>query len=134
MYIQGEKQGSLSIRKEGAYYVLSADCEYRDGIMRLYIFGNGKKALFGTPKPSGGRLHLEKKLSRREFETLPNPIEYAADAELRKQNDRLWYEMPDGTLYSDSEGHRLIAIPCSERLGRNLAKTISGKTYMIFHR
>ena len=79
IYIQGLPCGELNEKGEGLYTLFSADCEPREGLIRLWAHGGGRSACLGLLAPEGGRLRLTRRLSRRERASFPSPIERVDD-------------------------------------------------------
>lgn len=138
VYIGGIRCGSLKLHRIGLYTYFTADCEARSGIVRLFVYGDGKKAALGTLCPQNGRLCLEKRFSQNELRRFPKKIEYAADEKLdRNENAEeglLWFENTDGSLVSHDGESTLTAIPVKGHLGAGRVGEIGGKSYMIFIR
>ena len=68
--------------QSGLYTLLEANldgCAKR--LVRLWAHGAGRSAYLGVMQPWSGGLWLRRKLSRRELEAFPRPIEYASDRE-----------------------------------------------------
>lgn len=138
VYIGGIRCGSLKVHRVGLYTYFTADCEARRGIVRLYVYGDGKTAALGTLCPQNGRLCLEKRFSQNELCRFPKNIEYAADMK-SEQNENaeeavLWFENPDGSLVSHNGEITLTAIPVNEHVGAGRMRKIGSKSYMIFIR
>ena len=73
IYDGGEKVGTLTVRREGLYAVFRAELPLRDGLQRLWLCGETGSVCLGLPEPRGGRLRLEKRLSRAACAALPHP-------------------------------------------------------------
>lgn len=150
LYINGIENGSIKVYKDGLMICFEAECEDKGELVRLYIFGNGTSACLGTMQPVGNTLHLLKKLSRSEFNKLPQPIEYAADAQLKNEevcieeaeygeesgdDGLLWFSTPNGYLTCFDGRQSLVALPAeSIRLAHDsgILREINGKKYVIF--
>lgn len=132
LYLGGNEKGSLTVTREGLMTCFFAQCERQNGIVRLYIFGDGKKAYLGTMQPDDKGLYLRKRLSRAELSSFPQKIAYAADAPTAtEENDTLWYEYKNGVLKS-GDG-MLTAFPYSgKNLPQKRLRVINGRQYMIF--
>ena len=70
----GERIGTLSVAREGLYAVFRAELPLRDGLRRLWLCGERDCACLGVLLPRGGRLRLEKRLSRAACAALPSPL------------------------------------------------------------
>ena len=70
--------GTLSVREDGLYRVLSARLNYRPGVQRLWLCGRAGHACLGVLLPAQGTLTLQKRLSRAAWDALPHPLLYAA--------------------------------------------------------
>ena len=42
VYINGKKTGVLSVRRDGLMTAFEADCEYAEGLLRLWVYGDGE--------------------------------------------------------------------------------------------
>lgn len=76
--INGTKRGILCEETEGLFTVLEATVFKGEELVRLAVYGGGQKGYLGVMQPWNGGLYLRRRLSRRERETLPKTIEYAA--------------------------------------------------------
>ncbi len=140
VYIQGKECGELSISKEGLYTYITADCEMREGIIRLSIFGEGKSVKFGTLCPKNERLHLKKRYSDNEMRCLPKGIDYAADVAVTgtepeamdEADGLLWFQTVDGSLTAFDGERSLIAIPTDGKRVVGRYMKLEGKSYMVF--
>ena len=45
IYIDGEEKGTLTVTQEGLHLVFLAECEYTPELVRLNVFGGGKKRI-----------------------------------------------------------------------------------------
>lgn len=70
--------GTLAVREDGLYRVLSARLAYRPGVQRLWLCGRGGHVCLGVLLPAQGMLTLQKRLSRAAWDALPHPLLYAA--------------------------------------------------------
>ena len=132
VYIGADRAGELTVGAEGLLTRLEARCSPQSGIVRLYVYGEGKTAYLGTMMPDGDGLSLIKKLSRSELAAFPRRIEYASDAPLpQSEPDTLWYEYKNGVLKSADGG--LIAFPAGGRgLPKERLRSINGRSYIVF--
>ena len=56
--LNGLPAGSLQIRQEGLYEILTADCAVQQGVYRLYAETEDSFDLLGIPAPVSGKMHL----------------------------------------------------------------------------
>ena len=75
--LNGEKCGTLEIRRDGAYTLFEARCERREELVRLWAFGEGGRGYLGVLQPEGEGLSLRRRLSRAAMRAFPQRIEYA---------------------------------------------------------
>ncbi len=73
-----QKIGAVSIREEGLYRVVTARVRLCPGLRRLWLCSNELGVCLGVLAPEGGWLHLKKRLSRRDWAALPQPLTHAA--------------------------------------------------------
>ena len=77
--LEGQQMiGSVSIREEGLYRVISARVGLRPGVQRLWLCSGTQGACLGVLAPEAGFLRLEKRLSRAAWAALPAPLTHAA--------------------------------------------------------
>lgn len=76
--INGARRGILREERDGLFTVLEATVFNGDELVRLAVYGGGQEGYLGVMQPWNGGLYLRRRLSRRERETLPKTIEYAA--------------------------------------------------------
>ena len=74
----GERLGTLTVRREGLYAVFRAALPFRNGLQRLWLFGETGSVCLGVLQPREGELRLEKRLSRAACASLPRPLLCAA--------------------------------------------------------
>ena len=124
--LNGEKCGTLEIRRDGAYTLFEARCERREELVRLWAFGEEGRGYLGVLQPEGEGLSLRRRLSRAAMRAFPQRIEYAGG--------------------ETDAGHREIKAPAQERKTRYLAlpcalrravpgtrlRTVEGRTYLLF--
>ncbi len=79
IYIDGKKQGALTIGCQGAATVMTADMADVGRVVRLTVYGEGKAGYLGVPEPAEGRLRLTKRLSPAQMRCFPQTPEYAAE-------------------------------------------------------
>ena len=77
--------GKLTVTPEGAYLRFHAEAPQAAGLLRLWLSGCGRCESLGLMEPRGGRLVLDRRLSRRELCRFPAQIERA---ELAEQQDQ----------------------------------------------
>ena len=150
--IEGQAVGTLTETAEGLYTVFRADCALRAGLIRLWLHGGGRSAPLGLLAPCGGCLALTRRLSRRERQALPVPIEEVSDrpapsAGPARSPARMpppaperpappadaeaWTPLPDGSLIADGR----IALPACLSPSSPLAgrvQRIGGREYLVF--
>lgn len=157
----GEIKGSLTVSADGLLRRFDARCEDPGRLVRLSVFGEGKEGYLGVMEPENGALVLHRRLTRAETEGFPSVIEYAAEAgggdpepaavpapaprreERRRsaqrsgiQEDTLWHQVGDGSLYAEIKGECFRAIPLalhglpSEKIVER--RTIDGIDYAVF--
>ena len=91
VYIGGEEAGRLRAVQEGLYVRLTADCALRPGLTRLWLHSGDQSLYLGLLAPEGGRLRLEKRLSRRK---VPETIACASDTEFVGAGTPGWPLLP----------------------------------------
>ncbi|MCD8344266.1 MAG: hypothetical protein LUC19_07785 [Oscillospiraceae bacterium] len=80
IFINGAEVGTLTVTADGRRTVFEADCEMREGIVRLSVYGGGREGRLGVLAPESGRLRLRRTLSPLQMQGFPQRIEYAAPA------------------------------------------------------
>lgn len=75
--LDGAEVGTLTVTKQGAFWVFEADCQWQAEIVRLSVFGGGQTSYLGIMDPVGNRLRLKKKLSRAAVAGFPQQISHA---------------------------------------------------------
>lgn len=143
IYIEGRESGVLTEQTEGLYTVFRADCQMRNGLIRLWLHGAGQSACLGLLAPRGGRLILTRRLSRRARAAFPGVIERVSDrpgeAPAREAPPPSpsaappgWRALPDGSLIA-ADGRRALpaALPPSSPLAPFLLR-IDGRDYLVF--
>ena len=78
IYIDGKKEGELTIGHRGAATVMQADMRDVGRVVRLTVYGE-KEGYLGVPEPAEGRLRLTRRFSPMEMSRFPQRPEYAAD-------------------------------------------------------
>lgn len=160
LYIRGQRRGELSVERDGLFTALEIWAESMEGMLRVSVYGEGREGYLGILQPRCGKLWLRKKLSRREMAALPEKIEYAAEAGLKRpgeaaaapeppakekptaspashaeqEDELLWFTRPDGTLRAFDGKHTIVAIPAKLRreIPGAVLKRIGGREYMLF--
>lgn len=83
LMLKGEAFGLLSVEKQGLYTVMEARTPEAEGLVRLWVQGEGKEAYLGVMQPCEGGLCLKRRLSRMEMAAFPGKIERASDCQLK---------------------------------------------------
>ena len=82
LYIDGKQTGTFCMAKSGLYTLLEASADgCAEKLVRLWAHGGGVSTYLGVMQPWRGGLWLRRKLSRRELERFPAPIEFVSDRE-----------------------------------------------------
>ena len=152
--------GKLTVTPEGAYLRFHAEAPQAAGLLRLWLSGCGRCESLGLMEPRGGRLVLDRRLSRRELCRFPAQIERAELAEQRPSgaparepepapshdaSDVIWRGDAGTELVAEINGRRYIALPAKLRriavillglaalvLDRVGKRNIGGREYVIF--
>lgn len=145
VYINGREAGKLTVRKEGLVTCFEADCEYAEGIIRLWVRGEGCSAPLGVLRPENGRLKLSKRFTKNQLRSFPKTVcrvgdkvataEKASPPECEKASDAprlLWVQTPHGTLTAFDGENTLLAIPTAGKLRCGRTISIGGRPYMVF--
>lgn len=160
LIIQGEKQGALSVERDGLYTRMEAWTETGGQLRRIWVHGGGRAGYLGVLQPWSGGMYLRRRLSRRELEAFPESIEYASDEpgagessaipQARPQDpepapaaeaeeaipdeELLWLRRPDGSLTAFNGHCSLLALPAELRRGGEgtVLRRINGREYMVF--
>ena len=147
-----EPAGTLTVTREGAYLRFRGDAPMQPGLLRLWLSGGGRCEALGIMQPRGGRLSLDRRLSRRELARFPRNIERAELSEQRPAThdtpvgaqqqptqehssgagDTLWRRNADGSLYARIGGNAYVALPSQLRRPSPCRKKIGGREYVIF--
>lgn len=132
--IKGKTVGEVSVMHQGSKTLFSADCRMLEGIVRIAVFGGGRRGYLGVLAPKGDRLCLEKSFSSRDMAGFPEKIEYAAPfneaprrpSGAKAEGEAKWKRACDGALYCMSGARSLVALPAEDRrvAGRRLARTV----------
>ena len=141
IYIDGEKCGVLTVTQEGLRTRFAAQCDKHHGIVRVFIYGEGRSAYLGVLCPDGESMALSKAFTKNEMSRFPRKIEYASNAEIRKEapqekKDTKWIMSTCGCLVCFEGGVKYVAIPAD---GKRLEKTglvrhIDGGDYLVFRK
>ena len=122
LYINGKTAGTLSVYTEGLLTVFRAQCRLEHGIIKLYVFGEGKSAYLGTMQPGKNGQYLVRKFSRSEKSRLPSKISYAADARLSDKEDDadLWLGVSRRTACSIASTEKTALSQYPQSCGKSL--------------
>lgn len=84
IYIDGKKEGVLTVERQGAATVMRAELRDVGRVVRLTIYGE-KAGYLGVPEPDGGKLRLARRFSPAEMRRFPERPEYVAERPLTAQ-------------------------------------------------
>ena len=145
VYINGKKTGVLSVRRDGLMTAFEADCEYAEGLLRLWVYGDGEPLPLGVLRPEGGRLRLKKRFTKNELRRFSGNITCAGDKAPQPEPEKepetspkpeeqqlLWVQTPKGTLMAYDGERTLLAMPTLGRMSRGRTLMIGGRRYMVF--
>ena len=139
--------GKLTVTPEGAYLRFHAEAPQAPGLLRLWLSCGGSCESFGLMEPRGGRLVLDRRLSRRELCRFPAQIERAELAEQRPSGvptrepepvptsdpaDVIWRGDAGTGLVAEINGRRYVALPARLRRPSPCSRNIGGREYVIF--
>lgn len=139
--------GKLTVTPEGAYLRFHAEAPQAAGLLRLWLSGCGRCESLGLMEPRGGKLVLDRRLSRRELCRFPAQIERAELAEQRPSgaparepepapshdaSDVIWRGDAGTELVAEMNGRRYIALPAKLRRPSHCSRNIGGQEYVIF--
>jgi hypothetical protein len=154
--IDGNTVGSVVVSQKGLYTVFEASCPDTGELLRLWVFGSDGEGYLGVMAPRDGSLHLVRRFSREALKDFPKNITHAGpkkedrepsppqpvESENRQdtgadgEQDTIWRRASNGTLISDSNGRKLLAVPAvtpgiptSPTRERRI---IEGTEYLIF--
>lgn len=159
--IKGQKCGSLTVSKEGAYTRFTVECRQQGEVIRLSVYGEGKEGYLGVPLPKEGALFLDKRLSPAAMKAFPGHIErcslagekvdkalsekeenkpenlpQACTEQDAEEKSTFWYATTDGALVSRDGEREMVALPPDdERVPRNFPgqpRIIEGKEYLVY--
>ena len=152
---EGAPIGWLRTEQEGLYTRFRGEAVWEQGVLRLWVFGDGTQAYVGVMVPDGaGKVRLNRSFSATDLRGFPEPILSAGPEErttpmkeeirtgtevpeiAEVEEDTLWYAYPDGSLTTFDGRRNLIAFPAGDaripRGAEGLLRTIDGETYLIF--
>lgn len=129
--------GTLERTADGLYTVFTARCDLIAPRLRLTVFGDGGCAYLGLMLPENGALYLQKRLTRLQMTSFPDPIRYAAEeASPPPRTDADWRRASDGTLRRAVGDGEEIAVPVSmvraPGIPKQLLQMIDGREYLVF--
>ena len=75
--IAGALCGKLTVETRGARTVFEAECQPREGLVRISVYGGGREGFLGLMMPKEGKLRLKRTLTRTEMRDFPDPIEFS---------------------------------------------------------
>ena len=78
IYIDGSREGTLTIQRQGPVTVMEADMRDVGRVVRLSVYGE-KCGYLGVPEPEGGRLRLVRRFSPLDMTRFPQSPRYAAE-------------------------------------------------------
>ena len=87
LLLGGEKAGTLRIERQGLYTCMEVTAAAREGLLRIWVQGDGREAYLGILQPGEEGLYLRRRLSRRELADFPQVIEQASDRQLPTQEE-----------------------------------------------
>ncbi len=141
IYIDGTERGTLTVTQEGLRTRFTAKCLKTQGIIRLWVFGKGERAYLGVLCPVDDGLLLSRSFSRNEMRGFPSEIEYASNAEIKKEapeenKETKWIMSTKGCLVFYDGREKLIAIPADRRRleKTGLVRNIDGRDYLVFRK
>lgn len=82
LLLGGEKAGTLRVEQQGLYTCMEVSAPAREGLLRIWVQGEGQEAYLGLMQPVEGGMALRRRLSRRELASFPPVIEQASDQRL----------------------------------------------------
>ena len=84
IYIDGKKQGILTIEREGPVTVMTGDMADVGRVVRLTVYGE-RAGYLGVSEPVDGRLRLARRLTPAQMRSFPQTPEYAAERPMEGQ-------------------------------------------------
>ncbi len=99
IYIDGKKEGELTIERQGAATVMRARLRDVGRVVRLNVYGE-RTGYLGVPEPDGGVLRLTKRFSPMEMNRFPQRPEYAGDRPVERDRpaEKPQKQTPQGDL------------------------------------
>lgn len=88
IYIDGKREGTLAIERDGAATVMDARLRDVGRVVRLTVFGE-REGYLGVPEPEDGQLRLVRRLSPNDMRRFPSAPEYAADSRMKSGDARV---------------------------------------------
>ena len=83
----GDTAGMLRVAQQGLYTCMVVSAGAREGLLRVWVQGEGSEAYLGILQPGEGGMYLRRRLSRRELADFPQVIEQASDRQLPTQEE-----------------------------------------------
>lgn len=74
LILAGETAGEVKVSREGVYWSFEANCEKREELVRLSVYGEGKEGYLGIMEPAAEELRLSRRLSRANMKGFPGQI------------------------------------------------------------
>ena len=141
-----QPSGKLTVTPEGAYLRFHAEAPPMPGLLRLWLSGGDQCESLGLMEPRGGRLILDRRLSRRELCRFPARIERVLLAAQRPSDapplesepvqhdpsDIIWRGDAGTELIAEVNGRRYVALPARLRRPSHCSRNIGGREYVIF--
>lgn len=98
----GEETGTLTVSRDGLYWVFDAKCAPREELVRLMVFGADGSGYLGVMEPCGSSLVLTRRLSRSALAGYPTSITHAGERE--DASAAVGSASPPESDYSGKEG------------------------------
>ena len=137
--IDGVTCGRGELQREGAYLVFRGRAKWKGGLVRLWLYGQGKPVYLGVLQPDGS---LRRRFGASEIPLLPMPVTscgnrpHGGEQKDISETDVLWFDQGDGTLLRQQGNKWYMALPaCDLRLPRGcegMRREIEGNEYVIF--
>ncbi|MBP8639948.1 MAG: hypothetical protein KBI01_03475 [Oscillospiraceae bacterium] len=102
--LNGETAGEITVSREGLFWSFEANCEMRDEIVRLSVYGDGKEGYLGIMEPFGDMLKLTKKFSRAALKDFPERISHAGQKGGSEEIEIVLYSPPSPVVAEIYEG------------------------------
>lgn len=153
--INGMTAGSLSMTADGLFTLIHGEYPAGEGIVRLWLYGDGGEEYLGVMEPCPGGLSLTRRLSAAQMKKFPPSIRYAAPqgeapppeereavkekipeappVEIEPPEDELlWFSTPDGRLTAFDGTKTLVAIPAEIKSAPpGMTRNICGRDYVV---